>query len=249
MKKRKKRQVLEGHKRIKTRFVPPLMQIGSIKETSYINDLLPHLVWMSLLVESLGLRQGIEAILRLAKLAHQTHISEKHVNFALCGNHEKLTPAEKSNILKVLEDSGDLRKYQEALLPLLHLHPNCPMSYLGSQTLVQERSPLIEKLADAVDIIFDRFGAEASIVQANVVISRLSTGGLFFAEHIEMPDFDAMINDPESDAGRRAASFARTSSMQEFMPNEEQEYMAWPKAFWRRNYRLDSCHFLELEDE
>lgn len=99
---KKKRQVLKGHKRIKSRFIPPMMQIGTIKETSYINDLIPHVSWMSLLIESVGLRRGIAASLDLAKLAHGIHVSEKHVNFAICGNHQQLTEEERSEILRVL---------------------------------------------------------------------------------------------------------------------------------------------------
>lgn len=247
--KKKKRQVLEGHKRVKARFIPPLMQIGNIRETSYINDLLPHVVWMSLLIESIGLRRGISASLHLSKLAHGLHESKSHVNFAICGNHVKLTSAEKAEILRVLESSGELPTYQDALFPLLHLHPDCPMNYLLSSTAPVERSRVVNKLTVAVDAIFDRYGQNASIVQANVVVARASTGGLFIAEHIEMPDFDAMIKNPESEAGRRAASFARTSSMQEFMRDEEEQFMEWPKKFWRRNYRLDTCRPLELEDE
>lgn len=247
--KKKKRQVLEGHKRVKTRFIPPLMQIGSIKETSYVNDLLPHVVWMSLLIESCGLREGISASIRLIKLAHEVHQSKKHVNFAICGHHDKLTSRERTAVVATLETSGELPRYQEALRPLLELHPDCPMNYLGVPSTLAERSRLVSKLSDAVDVIFDRYGPGASVVQANVVVGRASTGGLFIAEHIGMPDFDAMIKDPESESGRRAASFARTSSMQEFMPDEEEQYMVWPKAFWRRNYRLDACRLLELEDE
>lgn len=247
--KKKKRQVLAGHKRVKTRFIPPLMQIGNIKETSYVNDLLPHVLWMSLLIESLGLREGISASLRLVKLAHGVHQSKKHVNFAICGSHRKLAPDNKEEVVKALENGGELPTYQEALSPLLHLHPDCPMNYLGLPSGSADRSRLVSKLAEAVDAIFDRYGPAASVVQANVVVGRASTGGLFIAEHIGMPDFDAMIKDPESETGRRAASFARTSSMQEFMPDEEGEYMEWPKAFWRRNYRLDACRLLEVEDE
>ncbi len=247
--KKKKRQVLKGHKRIKSRFIPPLMQIGNIKETSYVNDLIPHVVWMSLLIESLGRKRGIALSLDLAKLSHGLHGSEKHVNFALCGNHEKLTSTEKEEIKKTLENSGDLRVYQNALAPLLALHPGCPMSYLGLPPEVPEPTLLIEKLATAVDVIFDRYGINGSIAQANVVVARAVTGGLFIAEHIGMPDFDAMVRAPDSEAGKRAASFARTSCMQEFMPDEEQRYTEWPKIFWRRNYQIDSCRVLEMEDD
>lgn len=244
-----KHQILKGHKRVKSRFIPPLMQIGKIQETSYINDLLPHVVWMSLLIESLGLRRGIDACLNLAKLAHTQHTSEKHVNFAICGNHAKLVESERTAVLKTLQDSGELSTFRDALAPLIYLHPSCPMSYLGLPENFPESTTLVKRLADAVEVIFDRFCANASIVQANVLVARMTTGGLFIAEHIGIPDFDAMIKHPDSEAGKRAASFARTSSMQEFMPDEAQEYVNWPKAFWQRNYRLDSCCILEREDD
>ena len=42
----KKKKILEGHKRIGKRFIPPMMQLPMMRSTSYVNDMLPELVWI-----------------------------------------------------------------------------------------------------------------------------------------------------------------------------------------------------------
>lgn len=244
-----KKQVLEGHKRVKSRFVPPMMQLPNLRETSYINELLPHVVWMSLLNDKLGLEHGIKRSFQLAKLAHKIHVSEKHVNFAVCGNYSKLTESEAAELVTQLDKQGLLNTYRDALAPLLHLHPNCPMHLLGLPSVPDDRQALVDRLRRAIDIIFERYETPAAIMHANLITIRASTAGLFVAKHIEIPDFDALIRDPESEAAKRAASFARSCAMQEFMPDDEQRLLEWPKSFWNANYRLDACAPLEASDE
>jgi hypothetical protein len=216
---------------------------------SYVNDLLPHVLWMSLLIARLGKREGIRHSFDLAKLAHNLHVSDKHVNFAICGNYAKLTQAEATAFLEKLDAQGTLSLYREALSPLLHLHPNCPMRALDLPAKLDSRESLIERLRNAVDAILDRYGNPAAIMQANVLVIRASTGGLFFNKGIEIPDFDSLVHSPDSEAAQRAASFARSGAMQEFMPDETQEYMDWPKVFWNANYKLDRCTELEVTDD
>lgn len=246
--KNKDHKVLRDHKRTKSRFIPPMMQIDNIKETSYVNNLLPHVVWMSLLVELLGKRQGISASMRLIKLAHATHQSTRHVNFAICGNHTRLTPQEKTTVLEALEKSGELSTFREALLPLLQNHPTCPMSYLNESNNSQTEPVLVRRLADAVAAIFDRYDVGASIMQANIVVGRAITGGMFLPTDIEAPDFNTILSAPDSEAARRAASFARTGSMQEVMIATEEEHKEWPREFWNRNFHIDNCRAKEASE-
>lgn len=223
------------------------MQMPNIRETSYINDLLPHVVWMSLLNDELGVHRGIQASFELAKLTHSIHMSEQHVNFAVCGNYNRLSAEEKVALVETLKQRGSLDLYQQALSPLLQLHPACPMRFLGFAQ--QTEAALIDRLRRAVEIVFDRYGTPAAIMHANLIMIRASTGGLFIAEHIDIPDFDALVRDPDSEAAKRAASFARSGAMQELMADEQKFQLTWSKAFWNRNYRLDSCLLPGIPDE
>lgn len=241
--------VLQGHKRVKSRFVPPLMQLPNLRETSYVNDLLPHVLWMSLLNDAVGLKQGIHASFELAKLARSIHVSEKHVNFAVCGNFNNLSPSENEMLLEELRRRGTLNQYQDALSPLLSLHPNCPMRALATPHESDQHPKLVARLRISVANVFDRYSTSASIMHANVITIRASTGGLFFAKHIEMPDFDSLVHSPDSEKAKRAASFARSSSMQEFMSDAEGRHLEWSKLFWNTNYRLDACIPMEFPDE
>ena len=242
-------RILSGHKRVKSRFVPPIMQILNLRETSYINEVLPHVLWMSLLNETAGLARGIDASFRLARLAHSIHATEKHVNFAVCGNYARLTPAEASSLVEELRVRGDLDLYREALSPLIHLHPACPLQIVGLPLKIDDQQTLVGRLRSAVDVIFDRHATPGVIVQANVINIRAATGGLFVAKHIEVPDFDSLIQAPESEAAKRAASFARIGAMQEFMLGEERGHSEWSRSFWNANYRLDACMPLEISDD
>lgn len=243
------KKVLQGYKKVKTRFVPPLMQIPNIRESSYVDDLLPHVVWMALLVEALGTREGIRRSFEIAKLAHKIHTSEEHVNFAICGSYAKLTTDEVLSLVASLERQGSLELYREALSPLVALHPSCPMRAFGLPDTVKPLESLLARLRTAVGANLDRYGNAASIMQANVMVIRAATGGLFFSEGIDIPDFDTLIHSPDSDAAQRAASFARNGAMQELMSEGEHVLTEWPKAFWNANYRLDACLKDEVADE
>lgn len=243
------KKVLAGHKKVKSRFIPPLMQLPNLRETSYVNDMLPHVVWMSLLIQDHGKRDGIRYAFDLAKLAHEVHGSEKHFNFAICGSYSHLTEDELARLVQRLTDEGRLDLYRQSLSPLVALHPTCPMAGLGLPGSLQERATLIGCLRDAVDAILDRYENPAAIMHANVFGIRAATGGLFIADHIEMPDLDALVFNPESDAAKQAASFVRSSAMQEFSFDEDEGYRVWPKAFWDANYRLDPCSLFEEGDE
>jgi hypothetical protein len=81
------------------------------------------------------------------------------------------------------------------------------------------------------------------IIQANVMYVRGSTGGLHVAPHIEIPDLNTLIEDPESKKAERAGAFVRISAMQEMMPMGETRICDWAESFWNQSYKIDKCDF------
>jgi hypothetical protein len=45
----KDRKILPGHKQIGKRFIPPMKQIPNMRQMSYVNDMLPELIWLGLI--------------------------------------------------------------------------------------------------------------------------------------------------------------------------------------------------------
>jgi|GEM_PF-5414525 len=91
------KEILKDHKRIGKRFVPPLMQLG-IQEVSYINKLLPEIIWMGLVFDRIDYRAGVNLCEKVTKLAHEIYASEKHANFALCGSFLRLEDRQKEEL-------------------------------------------------------------------------------------------------------------------------------------------------------
>ena len=70
MAKHQKKGVLQDHKRVGKRFVPPLLQLRNIKDASFVKHLFPHLVWMGLMNERFRYAKGVKLTIDLAKIAH-----------------------------------------------------------------------------------------------------------------------------------------------------------------------------------
>jgi hypothetical protein len=109
MAKQKKKGVLQDHKRVGKRFIPPFLQLPNLKDLSYVSLIFPHLAWMGLLNDRLGYKQGVNLSVELAKAAHSALGSEKHVNFALCGSYSVLSHEAKSQIIRECDQKGWLK--------------------------------------------------------------------------------------------------------------------------------------------
>lgn len=54
-----------------------------------------------------------------------------------------------------------------------------------------------------------------------------------------LPDFNSVIDAPESDEAKRAAGFMRANAIGEFGMLEISD--AWARYFWNRGYELSPC--------
>ena len=238
-----KKTILEGYKKIGSKFIPPMMQLPNWSEISYINLMLPEIIWMGLINDEFGCLDGISLSTNLANRAFELKKSHKHINFALVSNFSLLSNEKKIELIKGLEESSEIGRYRRALLPLIVLYEDFPLSFIGTDEEEYEREQLIEKMKACIDRHADKYETPAMIVQANVIYIRGTNGGLRVASHLEAPDLNVLIKDPKSEAARRAGGFVRNGAMQEFMPMGEDRYGDWSKTFWNQGYKIDKCDF------
>ena len=67
----KKSKVLSDHKQKKKKLVPPLLHAMGEKHKPYswVKDLIPELIWLCLLHETLGLKRGVECAVNITELS------------------------------------------------------------------------------------------------------------------------------------------------------------------------------------
>jgi hypothetical protein len=247
--KQKKKRVLQDHKQIGKRFIPPFLQQLNLKELSYVKLLFPHLVWMGLLNDRFGYKMGVNLSIELAKLSHSVFGSKKHVNFALCGSYSVLSPELKSKIVRACEQNGWLKDVQRALAPITHHYDEFPMAFLGIGDLSANPGILLQELKQTVAKCMNKYETPGLVLQTNLIVAQTATGGLFFSEDIKLPDFDSIVSDPDSEAAKRAAAFVRAGALAMCMPDDLPLYEKWSKSFWNQGYRVDPCSFLEDHDD
>ena len=130
---KKKQQILKDHKKVGSKFVPPLLQLKGFEEISYINQILPEIIWMGLINDFVGYKKGVELIAQIAKDAFKLKSTEKHTNFALVSNYKLLTNRSKLLLKKQLKANNTLSVMQEAVAPLMKLYPSFPLAFLKAR--------------------------------------------------------------------------------------------------------------------
>ncbi len=212
-------------------------------EISYVNQLLPQGLWMGLINEQLGYKDGIEISVAICQKAFALKTTEKHVNFSLVSNFAILTDDQKYALLEDLDKSSTLDTYRALLAPLICLFQEFPLSFLGKSDHSPEQSDLISTLRSSVERHADKYEMSGMALQSNMIYVRGVTGGLSMAKTMKAPDLNAIFEEPDSEAGKRAASFVRASVLMEYMPVQNVDLDGWSRSFWNHSYTLDKCDF------
>lgn len=232
--------ILAGHKQIGKRFVTPFNQLELVKETRYVERIMPELLWMDMINDLHGYRRGIETTISLCSQVRDAIGASDFTNFTVASKFATVVEDERGRVLEALNGSEALRAVSKALSPLVRNYPGFPMAWLLPDGDDDDPEADLDRISASVKRIIDKYAYPASIIQANVLVFRVMSGTLHFAEHVPVPDFNALAEDPESEAGRRAAAQARMGAMMDIVRDEDD---AWPRAFWNDNYRLSKCSF------
>lgn len=241
----KNKKILEDHKKVGKKLVPPMMHSVPLQETSYIEELLPEIIWMGLIHDELGYHKGIDIIRAFIKSAFDSYTSENYINFSLASNLSKLADCEKESLIQKLIKNGLYLEISELLAPLIYFYDDSPFSFLNKEVdlSTSEEKELLEKLKTSIDHLFDRYETPSVVAQLNVFYTRVLDGKISFPVDMDLPDFNVLINDPHSDEANKAAGFVRNSVKHEYMFEITEHDSSWSKSFWNQSYKLDNCEF------
>jgi len=222
-----------------------MMHSIPLQETSYIEELLPEILWMELIHDALGYHEGINIIRKFVKLAQDSHYSENYINFSIASNLKKLTEKEIENFIQSLIKNGIYLEISLLLSPLIYFYTDSPFKFLNKEIGLSgdEEREILERMKKSIDNLFDRYGTPSVVAQLNIFYTRVLDGKHFFAKGINIPDFNAIINKPDSDEAQHAAAFVRNSVKSEYMFDLSDYDGSWSKSFWNQSYKLDACEF------
>lgn len=236
-KKRTESRIFSDHKKVGKTLVPPMRQyLGELGMVSWVDRILPELIWLAVIIENLGVKRGVEIGAKIAKLAN-TILSEEY--FAFASSFNLLDTEQKQNLVQLLEEENYLDDLRNSLRSLLQLYPECPLKFLdnNSEQLIETQAVIDFK--ETLAKYYNRRAQPAMIIQANVVYFAGICGKLKYFSDVQVPNLEAIISDFDSDESKRACASVRATVNGFIGHISEKISDHWPRYFWNRGIEID----------
>lgn len=231
-----RRKVLDGHRRLGKRFIPPLLSFGHFHEVPWTAHMLPEFVWLGLLNSRFGFATGAALARSVATAARDVHETKTRRWFAMLGDYACLAPREATKLGTQLEAAGVMAQVVEALAPLRQFYPDNPLNLLLAQGPDENEIGIMKQ---EVAGLFDRTGIPAMRVQVTALTLAL---GHFLFVHPDsgLADINAVQNYPETNESLRIAAVIR-ASLNSLFATEGRGPTPWSQYFWQRGLELGGC--------
>lgn len=236
----KRTPVLGDHKRVKSKLVTPFNDaFGPMREVSWINIMIPELLWIALVQKAWGLHCAVKIITAFTRDVRASDPKREHTIWAAAGKFAALPNG-------VLAGIVEGRPYRDALcapLAPLHAHyPDHPMRELVSAVTGLHSSHDLGALKRLVRDLFDRASTNSMMVQATATWLAFDAERLKVSTGLALADFPQIEDYPKTEQSQRIAASIRATLNQMF---GEADLMAsgtdWPIAFWNRGLELEVC--------
>jgi hypothetical protein len=236
----KRMPVLGDHKKEKSKLVTPFNDaFGPMQEVSWINTMIPELLWIALVQEAWGPRRGVEIITAFTRDVRASDPLRDRTIWAAAGKFATLPEGALAEIVAGRPYRDDLC----APLAPLHAHyPGHPMRALIATTAPDTASQDLGAIKALVGEMFDRASTTAIMAQATATWLAFDSDRLKVSAGLALADFPRIEDYPDTEQSQRIAASIRATLNQMF---GEIDMMAsgtdWPVAFWNRGLELEPC--------
>ena len=237
------RRVLQGYRQDGKRFIPPLLQLGPLHENEWMDDRVPELIWIALLNQTLGTREGTAAATAVAKAAAACAPATKKA-FAAASDYAQLTDDEKHCVLSKLNGEDVLGEIRSSLAVLANCYPDFPLKFLldtYSECLTEADSTL-DNLKSTIANISDRQSSPAVFAQATVVYINFINEKLKVSPNVSLANFPAIEDYPLTEESQKVAAGVRSAVVSLLSLDVPQQ---WRNSFWNQGRILSKCEIVK----
>lgn len=248
----KNKKILKDHRRQRKTFIPPFVHmLGPLQEVSWVKTILPELLWIALIQNHHGHREGVALITSIARVARKCSSSEKLRILGTISSYLELSAREQTCLKSALAASGELFKIQEALFPLIVFYPECPLGFLFSHEPQEaEVSPRdLERLKTLVADLYDKTAKNTMMVQATMVWLAFDAEALKVFKGLALASFPEIEKYPDTELSKQVAASIRSTVPMFFREPHYPDSSFWPWYFWNRGMEIDRCHFEDACDD
>jgi hypothetical protein len=242
----KSREVLQDHKRIGKKFIPPLLQYpeGKISPVNWYRDLLPEFLWIALLCDQQGYRAAADNAIKLSDIVNSVvRDTKRQCGFYLASDYLSVSDDERKEVISKIDQ--ELGKILDPCLgTILKFYPDFPMAWLVTDKWMDKTSVGLEGLEgikSAVRTRIDRFSKPAMECQVLAWVMECKSGKVKFFTGIDVPDPNLISEYPDSEESRKMGARVR-ASIKAFVSMRDRKG-DWVNSFWRHSFEISSCEY------
>lgn len=253
MAKKKKKQrsksrleILQNHKRIGKRFVPPLLQYpgDKLSPVNWYRDFLPEFLWIALLCDQQGYRVAVNNAIKLSDTINSViHDTKRTGGFCVASDYLSLSDEERKLVISKIDQ--ELGKILDPCLgTILKFYPDFPMGWLVSDKWVEKTSvglEGLESIKSAVRARVDRFSKPAMECQVLAWAMMCKSGKIQYPAGMEIPDPNLISEYPDTDESKKMGAHVR-ASLKAFVLIRERK-SNWVSSFWRHSFEISPCEY------
>jgi len=247
--------ILSDHKKVGSRFIPPLLQLSNIELSRWVNSSLPELIWIGLLEHTHGMKQAADLTISLAQTAVEVGNHPPKRWYAPATAYSLLSIEQQNQVVKKLETANNLHPFKVALSSLITLYPECPLKFLFQNEGIQleDKDDALNEYKEFLNEYSNKYDRVATLAQANAVYIAFVTDILKVERGVSaLEDFPDIAAFPNTEKSKRvAASLYPVINvlMGIFLTeNGYSHYSPWSRYFWNRGLQLDHCSMKKAKE-
>jgi hypothetical protein len=230
-------KILSDHTKKGKVLTPPLIALGTFRDSDYIENTIPEIIWITLINLKLGLKFGTELGLKFVNTVRTINNSED-IPFYISW-YSKLTDKIINAIKLELQRQNLYEIINTSLSPLLNMYPHCPLSKIFDAKELTDSD--IQVIKSTLRKLYDKRSIEATFTLGNVFYYLGANGKLHIVKNSGLAELPKLIDYPNTEISKMIASSLRASSnvviSKSFIDIDDK----WIMYFWNRGLQIEPC--------
>lgn len=237
--------VLKDHIKKKRRLIPPMRAAmgDNYSPFSWSIQIVPELFWITLLINELGPKRGVEVVRQLGNAAAKVCKKAPKPHFASLSSFSELSEDEQSELLGVI-DKGALSDLRAVLGDLSAIWPESPLSFAGLQS-DDSSQKVMDRLSATLEEMYDRHSRAATLAISTAVYLGFDQDKIRVAKKVFDDNATAFIDIedyPSTEASKKAGSFFRAMAPMLLLAKEDGTNLPdWVDVFWSGLSVIGEC--------
>lgn len=240
--------ILQGHVLQGNKFIPKLLTLGTpFHNVSYINVMIPELIWLALINERLGIKRGADFIgIVSTTLGEMRSRNDSWFPAATCFG--LLNDEAKNSVIKALDTNEISNAISNALAPFVSLYPQFPGRFLVNTKQTEDYSKFLSEYKQLLFQLYDTESSATVFMCANATYASFCLDQLRVDSSTALSRFPEIENYPATEISKTIASSCRSLTLEMIGTHIVNKQLTnWSFYFWNHGLEIESIDWSEME--